>query len=130
MVIYDVKKDTNIDSILQNCSQEPSTSSKNDCVLDELLFMQGSWNLEYKTGMRNNIDSQWKIWYQWWSNPPKLQPGTINILQVLLCSWCTYNHAREMKIWIQLRNDKVCLCMMSNLVSEMIQFSKNPVKNY
>ena len=38
-----------------------------------------------------------KIWYQIWSNPSKHLSGTINILQVWLCSWCTYNHARELE---------------------------------
>ena len=42
MVICDVKFDTKYDQILQNSSQEPSTSSKYDCVLDELIFIIGS----------------------------------------------------------------------------------------
>ena len=44
MVFHDVKFDTRGDQIIQNTSQEPSTSSKYDCVLDELLFMIGSEN--------------------------------------------------------------------------------------
>ena len=71
-----------------------------------------------------------QIRYQIWPNPLKLQPGTINILVVWLCSWCTYNHDREQTIWIQLRNDKLCWVMMSNLISEMIQSSKTPVRNH
>ena len=43
MVINDVKFDTKYDQILQNSSQEPSTSSKYDCVLDALIIMLGSW---------------------------------------------------------------------------------------
>ena len=42
MVISDVKFDTKDDQILQHPFQEPSMSSKYDCVLDELLFMLGS----------------------------------------------------------------------------------------
>ena len=42
MVICDVKFDIKYDQILQNFSQEPSTSSKYNCDLDELLFMLGS----------------------------------------------------------------------------------------
>ena len=57
--------------------------------------------------MTNYIDSWCQIWYQRWSNPPKLQSGTIIILQVWLCSWCIYNDARELKILIQVQNDKL-----------------------
>ena len=65
-----------------------------------------------------------------WPNPPKLPSGTINILQVWMCSWCTYNHARKLKSSIQLRNDKLCWFMMWNLISETIQSSKTPVRNH
>ena len=41
MVICDVKFDTKYDQILQNSSQEPSMSSKYDCVLDALIIMLG-----------------------------------------------------------------------------------------
>ena len=37
------------------------------------------------------------------TNPPKLKTGTINVLQVWLCSWYTYIHAGELKIGIQLK---------------------------
>ena len=62
-----------------------------------------------------------EIWYQISFNPPKLQSETIKVLQVWLCSWCTFNHAREMKIWIQLRNDKLCWFMVS------IFYQNNPI---
>ena len=41
MIIHDVKFNTKDDQILQNYSQEPSTASKYDCVLDEFIFMLG-----------------------------------------------------------------------------------------
>ena len=71
----------------------------------------------------------YQIGYQIWPNPPKLQLGSINILQVWLCSWCTYNHAGELKIRIQLWNGKLCLFMMSNLIPNMTKSSKNAVRN-
>ena len=46
MVIHDVTFDTKDDPILQNSSQEPSTFSKYDCVLDALNIMLGSWKFE------------------------------------------------------------------------------------
>ena len=46
LVICDVKFDTKYDHILQNSSQEPSTSSKRYCVLDALIIMLGSWKSE------------------------------------------------------------------------------------
>ena len=51
MVICDVKFDTKYDQILQNSSQEPSTSSMYDCVLDALLIMLGKWILAYSSIM-------------------------------------------------------------------------------
>ena len=80
--------------------------------------------ISIKSKMTYNVDLLCKNWHYKWYNPPKLQSGTINILQVWLCYWCTYNHARELK----LRNDKVRWFMMSNLISEMIQSSKTPVR--
>ena len=47
-MIHDIKFDTNDCSILQISSQEPSMSSKNDCVLDALFITLGSWKSEYK----------------------------------------------------------------------------------
>ena len=38
----------------------------------------------------------------------------MNIPQVWLCSWCTYNYARELKILIQLR--------MANYVDHDVKF--------
>ena len=46
MAICDVKFDTKYDKILQNSSEEPSTSYKYDCVLDALIIMLGSWKFE------------------------------------------------------------------------------------
>ena len=130
MVIHDVKFDTNYYQILQNSSQDPSTSSKYDFVFDALIIMLESWKFEYNSGMTNYVNSWCQIYYQRWSNIPKFESGTINILQVWLWSWCNYNHSSELKIWIQLRNDKICLFMMSNLILQTIQSFKNPVRNH
>ena len=97
-----------VDQIILNSSQEPPTSSKYDRILDALLITLVSWKLAYNSRMTYNVYSWCNLWYQSWSNPPRLESGTINILQVWLCSWCTYNHARELKILTQLRNDKLC----------------------
>ena len=53
------------------------------------------------------------------TNSPKLLSGTINLLQVWLCSWCTFNHAKEMKIGIQLNIDIWWLFMMSNFILKL-----------
>ena len=42
MDIHNVKFDIKYEQILQNSSQELSTSFKYDCILDEILFMLGS----------------------------------------------------------------------------------------
>ena len=42
IVIHDVKSNTKDDQLLQNSSHEPSTSSKDEYVLDKLIFMIGS----------------------------------------------------------------------------------------
>ena len=42
MFIFYVKVDTKGDPVLQNSSQEPSVSSKYDCVLDAFLIMRGT----------------------------------------------------------------------------------------
>ena len=97
--------DTKDDSILHISSQEQSMSSKYDCVLGALLFMLGSWKFAYSSIMTYKGYLRYPIWYQIWPNPPILQSGTINILQVWLCSWCTFIHARELNISIQLNND-------------------------
>ena len=51
MVIFYVKFDTKYDQTLQNSSQEPSMSSKYDCVIDARLIMQGSFKLAYSSIM-------------------------------------------------------------------------------
>ena len=51
MLIHDVKFDIRDNPILQNSSQEPSMSSKYDCVLDALLIMLGSWKSAYNSIM-------------------------------------------------------------------------------
>ena len=53
MSIHAVIFDTKDDPIHQNSSQEPSTSSNYDCVLDVLIFFLGSWNF--------NTTQEWKI---------------------------------------------------------------------
>ena len=111
-------------------SQEPPMSSKYDCVLDALLFMLGSWKLTYNLKMSNDGYSWCQMWYQIWPNPPTLHSGIINVLQVWLCSCCTFNHAKELKIGIQLNNDILWLFVMSNLILNMTQSSKTPVRNH
>ena len=130
IVISDVKCDTKYDKIIQNSSQEPSMSSRYDYDLDAFIILLGSWKFEYNSVMTNNVDSWCKIWYQRQSNPRIHQPGTINVLQVCLCSWSTYNHARELKIWIQLKNEYICWFRLSTLVSNMFQSSKTLVRNH
>ena len=102
-MIHDAKFDTKDDSIIQNSSQELSMSSMYDCVLTALIIMLVSWKFEYNSGMTKHVDSWCQIWYQRQSNPSKLLSGTINILQVWLCSWWTSIHARKLKIGIQLK---------------------------
>ena len=46
MVICDVQFDTKDYPILQKSSQEPSTTSKYDCVIDALIML-GSRKFEY-----------------------------------------------------------------------------------
>ena len=130
MVICDVKFDTKYDQILRNPSHEPPWSSKYDCVLDAPLIILGSWKLAYNSIMTYYGYLWCQIWYQIWPNPPKLQSGMINVLQVWKCYWWTYNHARELKIWLQPRNDKLCWFMMSILISKTIKSSKTPVWNH
>ena len=123
-----LKFDTKDDPILQNSSQEPSTSSKYGYALDTLIIMLESWKFEYNPGMINFVDSWCQIWYQGQSNPPKLQWGTINIFQVWLHSWCTFNHARELKMGIQLNKVIWWLFVMSNLIPNMAKSSKTKVR--
>ena len=130
MVIRDVKFDTNADQILQNSSQEPSMSSKYDCVLDALLIMQGSWKTAYKPKLTYDGYSWCQIWYKIWPNPPTLQSGTINTLQVWMSSWWISIHARELKIVIQFKNGIFLWSMMSNLTPKMAKFSRYPVRNH
>ena len=87
-MIHDVKFDIRDDPILQNSCQEPSMSSKYDCVLGALLIMLWSWKSTYKSIMTHDVYSWCQFWHQRWSNPPKLQSGIINVLQVWLCPWC------------------------------------------
>ena len=127
---YKIIQHCKVDQIILNSSQEPSTSFKYDHILDALLIMLGSWKSVYNSRMTYNVDLLCKFWHQKWSNTPKLQLGTINILQVQLCHSCTYNYAKELKIWIQLRNDKLFLFMIANLITERIQSSKTLVRNH
>ena len=94
-VYSDVKFFIRDDPILQNPSQEPSTSSKCDCVLDNFLTMLGSWQSAYNSIMTYHGYSWYQFWYQRWSSTSKLQSGTIDLLQLWLCLWCTFNHTRE-----------------------------------
>ena len=126
MFICDVKFDTKNDQIFQNSSQEPSTSSKYDCVIDALIIMLGNCKFKYNSKLTNYVDSWCKLWYQRRSNPPKLHSGTINVLQVWLCSWCTFNHARKLKIGMQHNNDIWWLFVMSNLIPKMTNYRLPP----
>ena len=130
ILIPDVKFDIREDPTLQNSSQEPSRSSKYDCVLYALLIMLGSWKSAHNSIMKYYGYLWCQIWYQIWPNSSKLQWDIINVLKVWLCFWCTYNQARELKIWIQVRNDKWCRFIMSNLISATIQSSKTSTKNH
>ena len=44
-------------TILQNFSQEPSTSSKFHCFPDALIIRLGNCAFEYNSGMTNYLDS-------------------------------------------------------------------------
>ena len=68
----DVKFDIRDGPIFQNLIQEPSMSSKYDCVLDELLIMLGSWKLAYNSIMTYDGYSWCQIWYQIWLNHQQL----------------------------------------------------------
>ena len=72
---------------------------------------------ELKLGHNSRItyycDPWCQSWHQRWFNPPDLQSGTINVFQVWQCSWCTYIHARELKIGIQIKNFILWWSMMS-----------------
>ena len=57
MVICDVKFDTKDEPILQNSSQEPSMSSKYDCVVDRFKFMLRELKFVYNSGIPNYVDS-------------------------------------------------------------------------
>ena len=89
MLINDVKFNTKDFHIFQNSSQEPWMSSKYYCLFDELLFILGSYNLWYKLWMTYYYYSWCQILHQRWLNSPYLQSGTINVLQVWLCTWYT-----------------------------------------
>ena len=130
MLIHDGKFDIWDDPILHHFSQITSTSFKYDYVPDALIIMQGSWKFKYNSGMAKYVASWCQIWYQRWSNPPKLMSGAISILQVWLCSWCTFNHDRDMKIGIKLMNDKIYWFIMSHFILDTIKSSKTPVRNH
>ena len=104
MLIHDVKHDIRDDPIIPKSTQEPSTSSKHDCVLDVLWITPGSWKSAYNSIMTYAYYLRWQIWYKKWLNPPDFQSGTINILQAWLCSWHTSIYVRELKfaykLWI------------------------------
>ena len=99
-MIYDVKDDP----IIQDSSQEPSTSSKYELwglgVLDTLLVMLDSWNLKIweKTKIQS-ISGQSMMSKMIPSS--RLQSGTFNILKVWTSrmegSWHTSNYARELR---------------------------------
>ena len=129
MLIHDVTFDIRDNPTFQNSSQEPPRSSKYDCVLDALIIMIGNWKDVHSSKMTYNVDSWCKIFYLRGTNPPKPQSGTINVLQVWLCSWCNFNHVRELNIGIQLNNDTLWLFVMSNLIPNMIYSSKTPARN-
>ena len=56
MVICDVQFDTKYDPVIQNLSQEPSMSSKYDCVLDAHIMMLERWKFEYNPGITIYMD--------------------------------------------------------------------------
>ena len=56
MVICDVEFDTKYDPVIQNLSQEPSMSSKYDCVLDAHIMMLERWKFEYNSGITIYMD--------------------------------------------------------------------------
>ena len=98
MLIHYVKFDIRVNPILQNSSQESSMSPTYDCVFYAFLIMLGSWKLAYNSIRACDVYSWCRIWYQWWPKSLYLQSGTINVLQVWLCSCCTYNYNRELKL--------------------------------
>ena len=106
MLIHDINIYNKDDRVLQNSRKKLSTSSKYECVLDVLRIMLVSWKLAYNLWMTKYVDPLRQNWYQRWPNPPKTQSGTINIAQVWLSSWYTYNHTGELKIGIQFKNYK------------------------
>ena len=110
MLNHDVKFDIRDDSILQNSIQEPSTSSKYDCVLDTLLIMLGTWKLAYKSRMTKMLIYDVKfdtIDYpvlQSSSQEPSMiskYDCVIDELIIMLGGWkCEYN--LRMKIYVDL----------------------------
>ena len=87
-MIYDLKFNTKDDSVLQNSNQEPSTSS--------LWSMMSTIIPFFKHPIRNHQHPPRMTGYQRWFSPPKKQSGTIIVLKAWLCSWHTFNHAREL----------------------------------
>ena len=124
-MIHDVKDDP----ILQDPSQEPSTSSKyglQEQGFLTLLIILENWNFAHK----------WIIiyyeypWCQGWPHPPRPQSGTIYILQVWTSrmegSWHTSNHARELKVGTQVKKH----ISWQSIMSRMTPTSKFPVRNH
>ena len=70
-----------------------------------------------------------QVWYQRCPYPPKLQSGTINIMQVWQSSRCTTNYTRELKIFTQLKIEISYTFMVSNLIPKMNQSTKTPVQS-
>ena len=64
ILIHDVNFDTKYDQILHIYCQEPSTSSKYDCVHHAFIVILTSWKFEYNSGVTNYVDSWCQIWYQ------------------------------------------------------------------
>ena len=73
---------------------------------------RSSWNFQGNSQWVSQDDpTQWSG-----STDSQLQSGTTNLLQVWPCSWCTPNHARELKIGVCLKNVILCSFMMSNVI--------------
>ena len=68
---------------VRNPQCPPSIDFKDEGVRDTLLTMLESWNLAHKSKITYHDD----LWYQGWPYPPRLQSGTINILQEWLWGW-------------------------------------------
>ena len=114
---------------LTKYSQKPQMSSKYGCVLDAHLIILGSCKSAYNSRMAYYGNPWCQNGYQRWPNPSKLQSGATNVLQAWVCSWCTFNHTRELKSGILVNNYIKCLFVLSNLIANITQSSKTPVRN-